>query len=280
MNSADIACNLAKSAGRNTVHLFDVSHDNSTEKRQDMLSVHQINNAIQNDSFILYKQDISPLQGQKTGQHFEILLRMIDAQGNIISPEQFLPIAERYHLCSKIDLWVINSLFNYLNTHQNELSKITAVSINLSAHSLIDSELEKFIIRKLTALNIPAKKICFEITETAAITNIKKARSFIDNIKSLGCKFALDDFGSGHSSYAYIKEFPIDTIKIDGSFISNIIDNPIDFATVKSICDIAKSAGQEIVAEFVENENIVEVLIELGIDYGQGYYFSRPKPLI
>jgi len=279
LNSADIACNLAKNSGRNTVHLFDISNEDSTEKRQDMLSVHQINNAINNDLFVLYKQDIVPLQQQKIGKHFEILLRMIDNHGNIVSPASFLPIAERYQLSSKIDLWVVNAVYEYYTKNSDQVEYIDTVSINLSGHSLTDNNLEKFIINKLATSKLPPEKVCFEITETAAITNIKRARLFMNNIKALGCKFALDDFGSGHSSYAYIKEFPTDKIKIDGTFTTNMMDNPLDYTAVKSICEIAKASGQEVIAEFVEEENVIEALTKLGVDYAQGYYYSKPEPL-
>ena len=280
LNSADVACSLAKNAGRNTVHLFDISNENSAEKRQEMLSVHQINNALSNDLFILYKQDIVPLQQQKSGKHFEILLRMENTMGDIVSPASFFPIAERYQLSSKIDRWVVNAVCEHFIEYQTQLADIDTIAINLSGHSLIDNELEQFIIERLTDSHIPPEKICFEITETAAITNIKRARLFMDNIKALGCQFALDDFGSGHSSYAYIKEFPTDKIKIDGSFITNMMVSPLDYTAVKSICEIAKAANQQVVAEFVENEEVMKALIKLGVDYGQGYYFAKPEALV
>lgn len=279
LNSADIACSLAKNSGRNTVHLFDINNESSTEKRQDMLSVHQINNAIKNNLFVLYKQDIVPLKQKSVGQHFEVLLRMLDGNNKIVSPASFLPIAERYQLSSKIDHWVINAVYDYLSENNDQVKHIDTISINLSGHSLTDDELEKFIINRLKDSELSPEHICFEITETAAITNTKRACLFMNNIKALGCKFALDDFGSGHSSYAYIKELPIDKIKIDGAFITNMLNNPIDYTTVKSICEIAKATHQEIIAEFVEEEKIVDALTELGVDYAQGYYFHKPEPL-
>ena len=280
LNSADVACSLAKSSGRNTVHLFDISSENSAEKRQDMLSVHQINNAIDNNLFVLYKQDIVPLQQQKVGKYFEVLIRMLDSHDQIVSPASFLPIAERYQLSSKIDRWVINAVYDYFVKHNDQIDTIDTISINLLKHSLTDNELEKFIINKLSDGKLPPEKICFEITETAAITNTKRACLFMNNIKALGCKFALDDFGSGHSSYAYIKELPIDKIKIDGSFITNMMNNPIDYTTVKSICEIAKATNLEIIAEFVEDESVIQTLTELGVEYAQGYYFHKPEALI
>jgi len=280
LHSADVACSLAKKAGRNNVHLFDISVEHSVEQREDVLSVHQINNAINNDLFVLYKQDITPLKQQGSGLCFEVLLRMTSTKGDIISPASFFPIAERYHLSSKIDRWVINAVCDYLANNKQLLDKIDMISINLSVHSLIDGELESFIVKCLQNNRLPGTKICFEITETAAISNIKRAKLFMENIKAFGCEFALDDFGSGHSSYAYIKEFPIDKIKIDGSYINSMMENPLDFTTVKSICEIAKTANQEVVAEFVENEKVLKALIKLGVDYAQGYFFHKPEPLI
>lgn len=280
LHSADVACGFAKSAGRNTVRLFDISYDDSAEKRQDTLSVHQINNAISNNLFILYKQDIVHLQQQSSGKYFEILLRMKNAHGDIVSPASFIPTAERYHLTSKIDCWVVNAVCEYFIMHKSQLADIDKISINLSGHSLADKELEKFIIEKLASGQLPAEKIYFEIKETEAIINGNRTRLFMDKIKALGCKFALDDFGSGHSSYENTKEFPTDKIKIDGSLVCNMMENPLDFSTVKSICEISKAENQEVVAKYVEDKKVMQALTKLGVDYGQGYYFSKPEPLI
>ncbi|WP_166424806.1 EAL domain-containing protein [Paraglaciecola sp. 20A4] len=280
LNSADVACGLAKNAGRNTVHLYDATNEQSHNKREDILSVHQINNALDNNHFILYKQDIAALQNSNAGQYFEILLRMKCPKGDIIGPVNFLPIAERYRLTSKIDSWVVNAVFQHFLSRKEQLDGIQTISINLSGHSMNDGELEKFIIEKIANGNIPAEKFCFEITETLAITNIKRARQFMDNIKALGCSFALDDFGSGHSSYTNIRELPTEKIKIAGSFISGMMENPLDYTTVKSICDLAKAANQEVIAKFVEDKKTMEALTKLGVDYAQGYYFCQPTELV
>ena len=280
LNSADIACGLAKNAGRNSVYLYDTCDQVFADNKQQLLSVHHLNNALNNNLFVLYKQDIVPLQQQKVGRVFEILLRMLDNDGKLLSPACFLPVAERYQLTGKIDRWVINAVCDHFMARTEELKSIKTIAINLSGHSLTDNDLETFIINKLTLSQIPANKICFEITETAAIKNINRARLFMNNIKALGCQFSLDDFGSGHSSYAYIKQLPTDKIKIDGAIVANMLTNPIDFTAVKSICEIGKAAKQEIIAEFVEDFRLVEALTTLGVDYAQGYYFSRPEPLI
>jgi EAL domain-containing protein (putative c-di-GMP-specific phosphodiesterase class I) len=280
LHSADVACSFAKSAGRNTVRLFDIGSDDSAEKRQDILSVHQINNAISNDLFILYKQEIVPIQQHSSGKDFEILLRMKNAHGEMVNPASFFPTAERYHLTSKIDCWVVNAVYEYFIKHKSQLAVIDKIAINLSGYSLADNELEKLIIAKLTDGQLPPEKIYFEITETEAITNGNRTRLFMDNIKALGCKFALDDFGRGHSSYENTKEFPADKIKIDGSFICNMMENPLDHAKVKSICEIAKASNQEVVAKYVGDKKVMQALTKLGVDYGQGYYFSTPEPLV
>ncbi|WP_028868258.1 putative bifunctional diguanylate cyclase/phosphodiesterase [Psychromonas arctica] len=280
LNSADIACGLAKNAGRNSVYLYDTCDQVFADNKQKLLSVHYLNHALNNNLFILYKQDIVPLQQQKVGKVFEILLRMLGNDGKLLSPASFLPVAERYQLTGKIDRWVINAVCDHFMVRAEELKSIKTIAINLSGHSLTDNELETFIINKLTQSQIPANKICFEITETAAIKNINRARLFMSNIKALGCQFSLDDFGSGHSSYAYIKQLPTDKIKIDGAIVANMLTNPIDFTAVKSICEIGKAAKQEVIAEFVEDFRLVEALTALGVDYAQGYYFARPEPLV
>jgi len=279
LNSADLACGMAKSSGRNAVCLFENTEQDCPNNKQNLLSVHHLNNALNNDLFVLYKQDIVPLQQQKVGESFEILLRILGNDGQLIGPADFLPVAERYLLTSKIDGWVINAVCEHFKSHYDQLESIETIAINLSGHSLTDNDLETLIIDKFTHCVIPANKICFEITETAAIKNINRARLFMKNIKALGCQFALDDFGSGHSSYAYIKQLPTDKIKIDGAIVANMMTNPIDFTAVKSICEIGKAAKQEIIAEFVEDACLVEVLTALGVDYAQGYYFAKPVPL-
>ncbi|QHJ13298.1 Cyclic di-GMP phosphodiesterase PdeB [Paraglaciecola mesophila] len=279
LNAADVACGLAKSEGRNTVRLYDASQEQVNLKQHDILSVHQINNALKNDQFILYKQDIMPLQNTQVGRYFEVLLRMKGMDGKIISPASFLPIAERYRLTSQIDTWVVSAVFAHFRQNQAQLENTAMIFINLSGHSMNDHELETFIIDKVIKGGIPANKLCFEVTETVAIANIKRAKLFIENIKKLGCCFALDDFGSGHSSYAYLRELPTEKIKIDGTIIANMMDNPLDYTTVKSICEIAKAANQEIIAEFVENEKTVDALTKLGVDFAQGYHFNRPSEL-
>jgi diguanylate cyclase (GGDEF)-like protein len=285
LHSADVACSLAKNDGRNTVHLFDISRVNLMEERHDLLSIHQVNKALSKDQFILYKQNIVPLQQaietlqHKTGKYIEILLRMKDAHGDIVTPSSFLPVAERYQLSSKIDCWVVNAVCKYFSTHQEQLINIDTIAINISGHSLMDNELENTIFGIIKNGQIPPEKICFEITEADAIKHIKRTRLFMNNIKALGCEFALDDFGKTHTSHAYIKKLPTSKIKISEGVIHNILKNSLDYSSVLSICEVAKITNQQVVAKSVEEKEVMQALTELGVDYAQGYYLSYPEAL-
>ncbi|ARN74665.1 EAL domain-containing protein [Oceanicoccus sagamiensis] len=279
LGTADIACNLAKESGRNAVHAFDKAHDNLSLREEKMVSIHQIDAALSNGDFVLYKQDIVSLSDTPQDSGIEILLRMKNKEGGLIGPDQFLPVADRYNKIVEIDRCVVATAFNWFDAHPSVLKDLAFVSINLSVKSLSNKRFENFVIDTVVHSHVPARKICFEITETAAIDNITRVQGFMNNVKAIGCTFALDDFGSGHSSYSYIKDLPSDALKIDGSFVVGMLQNPLDYAAVKSICEISKAANQKIVAEFVENEAIVAQLKELGVDYAQGYYFSKPEPL-
>jgi EAL domain-containing protein (putative c-di-GMP-specific phosphodiesterase class I) len=204
---------------------------------------------------------------------------MVDESGSLISPNVFLPAAERYHLMTKIDKWVIENQFNYLSEHPEHLAALELCSINLSGPSLTASGFLKQVIDRLDHYQIPAKKICFEITETAAISNLTDATTFIEAMHNKGCSFALDDFGTGLSSFAYLKYLPVDFLKIDGLFVKGIVDDPIDYAMVKSIHEVGRVMGKKTVAEFVENTEIGLKLKEIGIDYSQGYGIAKPCPI-
>ncbi|WP_077339981.1 putative bifunctional diguanylate cyclase/phosphodiesterase [Pseudocolwellia agarivorans] len=279
LHSADVACSLAKNAGRNKVHLFDISQESSQEKRQVMLPVHQINNALENNLFVLFKQEITPLQNKTVGKHIEILLRMKDAQGELVKPASFFPIAARYQLCSQIDLWVVNAVCEHFMEQHEQLKCIDTIAINVSGHALIDNELALFISKKLSNNLHLAEKICFEISQASAIENLQKTCLFINNLKALGCKFALDRFVKAHTSDSYLEELSTDKIKIDGSLIRNMMENPLDYSSVKAICAMATATNQQVIATHIEDKKVVDALTKLGVDYGQGYYFAKPEPL-
>ena len=195
-------------------------------------------------------------------------------------PGAFLPAAERYDLMSKIDRWVIKTAFRELNEHEDLLERLYFCSINLSGQSLIEHDFLAFIIEQLNGYAMDPEKICFEITETAAIANLRTATAFIDKLRGLGCKFALDDFGSGLSSFGYLKNLKVDFLKIDGMFVKDIVDDPIDRAMVKSINEIGQVMGMKTIAEFVENDEIKLILSGIGIDYVQGFGIGKPMPFI
>lgn len=277
LSYADIACYAAKESGRNRIHVYQAD-DNELVKRQgEMRWLAQIKLALEKDDFVLYAQPIEPVRGNGSQElHFEILLRLQDVEGNIIPPIAFLPAAERYDLMTHIDRWVVNKAFACLLDKNMDNCLL---SINLSGQSLGDESFLDFIINELRSLNIPSHSICFEITETAAISNYSNALKFITRLRKEGCYFSLDDFGSGLSSFGYLKNFPVDFLKIDGSFVKDMIDDPIDYAMVVAINQIGHVMNIKTIAEFVENHDILKKLETIGVDYAQGYGIARPMPL-
>ena len=279
LKRADIACYAAKDAGRNRVHVYLPEDEDMSQRHGEMQWVSQINNALEENLFQLFVQSIEPL-AEKTASsiHYEFLLRM-DLAGDIISPNQFLPAAERYYMASKIDRWVVDSIFNLLANNPGFLSSLYLCTLNISGQSIAEPDFLTYVVHRLNAFALPGDKICFELTETAAISNLANASRFIHRLKEFGCKFALDDFGSGLSSFGYLKTLPVDYLKIDGLFVKDIVDDQIDFAMVKSIHEIAHVMGKITIAEFVENDAIKNKLREIGVDYVQGYAISRPCPV-
>ncbi len=278
LRDADAACYLAKDSGRNRIHIYHPDDSNIVKRHGEMKWVERIYHALENNQFTLYAQIIEPLSN-KPGKHYELLIRMIDQGGDDIPPGLFLPAAERYNLISKIDTWVIEHAFKLLTNHSQFLNNISFCSINLSGHSMADLDFLDFVVTQLRQTGIDGKKICFEITETAAISNLSMAVKFMSTLRGKGCKFALDDFGSGLSSFAYLKNLPVDYLKIDGIFIKDIVDDPIDHAMVRSINEIGQVMGMKTIAEFVENDVIKGMLKEIGVDYAQGYGIAKPVPL-
>jgi len=280
MSIADASCYSAKDGGRNRVHVAEQDDMQIATRRGEMQWVSKITQALNNNSFRLYYQRIEPLATetqQATG--IELLLRMQDEDGELISPGAFIPAAERYSLMAQLDRWVVSKAFEWLSDNPQLNSELFKCAINLSGQSFSDERFLDEVKQDLTGLDIDPSIICFEITETAAISNLAKAIEFIDELKALGCCFALDDFGSGLSSFAYLKNLSVDFIKIDGMFVKDIAHDSIDKEMVRSITSIAKAMGKETIAEFVENEEIKQILIEMDVDYIQGYHVEKPKPL-
>ncbi|MDJ0940473.1 MAG: EAL domain-containing protein [Woeseiaceae bacterium] len=277
LSAADSACAAAKEAGRNRIHSFQENDIDLMRRRREMQWAARINNALEENRFELFRQTIQPLQADEDGAHYEILLRMRDENGGIISPGLFIEAAERYGITPSIDRWVIRSAFRWLVSEADERERLALCSINLSGQSLGDEKFLPFVVEQFQMSGLDATKICFEITETAAIASYSQANRFINALKELGCKFALDDFGTGLSSFGYLKHFPVDFLKIDGSFVKEILHDPIDREMVRSINEIGHLTGKKTIAEFAENEEIITMLRGMGIDYAQGYGVSEPK---
>jgi diguanylate cyclase (GGDEF)-like protein len=280
LSSADAACHAAKEKGGNRVFMFNNSDTELAERHGHMRWVSRINRALDEGRFRLSFQPIAPvIPGDDSPLHYELLIRMQDEFGNMIAPGAFLPAAELYGLSTKLDRWVLSTAFAWLDKHPRHVGELSLCAINLSGHSLGDEQFLDFVIDLFVTSRVPASKICFEITETAAIANLEHASRFIGTLKALGSRFALDDFGSGLSSFAYLKTLPVDFLKIDGMFIRDIHEDPIHLAMVQSINEVGHLMGMETVAEFVECDAIIKVLRELGVDYAQGYGICPPRPL-
>lgn len=280
LSDVDSACYLAKEAGRNRIHLFAENDESIKKKRDELQWVDRIEQAIELGSFVLYAQKIQPTRNYSESRpHFEVLVRMIEDNGEFIPPGAFLPAAERYNLTTKIDQWVIENTFRWLAGNREFLSSLGVCFINMSGQSISDSSVSPFVLELLNRYKIPADQICFEVTETATIANLSTAIRIIDTLRERGCLFALDDFGTGLSSFEYLKNLNVDFIKIDGIFVRDIIANKYDQAIVNAINEIGKTLGLLTVAEFVETQELIEQLEEIGVDFVQGYGVCRPQPI-
>ena len=275
LKNADAACYVAKDLGRSRIHLYHPDDAELSQRHGEMQWVSRINQALEDDRYCLYAQPIVALDN-KPSKHLELLLRMIDEKGKIIPPGSFLPAAERYNLMELLDRWVIKRAFSLLIANPGFLAQADFVSINLSGQSLNSAAFLDFVTSELKSSKIQARKICFEVTETAAISNLSAASTVISKLIELGCQFALDDFGSGLSSFGYLKNLPVKYLKIDGMFVKD--NNTIDLAMVKSINDIGQVMGMETIAEFVENDEIKQILKQIGVNYAQGYGTGKPRP--
>ncbi|MGB5178924.1 MAG: EAL domain-containing protein [Gammaproteobacteria bacterium] len=283
MIEADLACHEAKDAGGDRLHIYHRADQGLARRHSEMQWVSRVKEAIKSDRLVLYCQAIVPvITDINAGHHFEVLVRMIDDNGDIITPDNFLPAAERYNLMTSLDRWVVSHSFSWYAGHRMNagISGLDTIAINLSGASVSDTGFMDHIKAEMQNHEVPAGLVCFEITETAAIANLEAATGFIRELKRLGCRFSLDDFGSGLSSFTYLKNLPVDYLKIDGSFVRDMETDAIDCAMVSSIHQLAGVIGIKTIAEFVENDGILDKLAEIGIDYAQGYGISRPVPLL
>ncbi len=276
---ADTACHVAKEEGRNRYSLYCLDDKELRRREQEMESVNLVHDALANQRIELFAQRIIALNDDEPGMHFEILVRIRNSKGDYISPGIFMPASERYNIAHMIDKEVVSQTLDWFEGNPVALAELSQVAINLSGHSMGNREFIQFLLTRLEESVVPCHKVCLEITETAAMSNMSQAIEFFTKLKDLGCLIALDDFGSGLSSFGYLQKLPVDIVKIDGIFVRDIDVNEMDHLMVRSINDLAKQMGKRTVAEFVENTRIIDQLMELGVDYAQGYIIGKPQPL-
>ena len=280
LNASETARNVSKERGRNTIHVLDMDDSNLLQRKEQIRWVGKIQSALRDDRFLLYAQLIEPLKKNGYKQHYEALLRLQDDDGSVILPGKFLPAAENFYLMSSIDYWVIDRTFSELAQFRQGSEQGCGISINLSGQSLGDPiGLAAYIENKLEHYQLNSQDICFEITESTAIANIDDARVFIDQLSARGYEFSLDDFGTGLSSFAYLKNLRVNYLKIDGSFVSDIVEDQVCASMVAAINQVGHAMQLKTVAEFVENDAISRKLVEIGVDFGQGYSLGMPQPL-
>lgn len=281
LQAADNACYLAKEAGRNRIHVYHEDGQAMTERREEMHWISILTQALEQDRFELHAQKIFAFGDEQAQlpQHYELLIRMVDTDGQPILPTVFIRAAERYNLMVSIDRWVVEHTLFWL-ANQNGENALTLWGINLSGQSLGDEHFLDFVLQLLDQTGVRGEQLCFEITETAAISNLARAKIFIQAVRQRGCKMALDDFGSGLSSFAYLKTLHVDYLKIDGIFVKDMVDDEFDLAMVRSINEIGQLLGMLTIAEFVESPMILERIRELGVDAAQGFEVGMPERLI
>ncbi len=275
MSQADVACYAAKDMGRNRVHVYEFEDSHASNRHRELSWVANINDSILNDRFCLYAQPIISVANPMATRMYEVLLRVKDDNGNIISPGKYIPAAERFNLMRDVDEWVMINILQKISDNP----KLPCLFINLSANSITDKEFCAFAESELKRHCIQQNQLCFEITETSAIKNIQQARTFMSALKDYNCQFALDDFGSGMSSFTYLKNLPVDYLKIEGSIVSDMINDQIDHAMVAAINQIGRVMKIKTIAEHVESTATLEQLKTIGVDYAQGYHIDEPFPI-
>lgn len=287
--AADQACYLAKEQGRNRIHVYQEADVMLAQRHGEMLWISRLKEAFERQYFRLYAMPIVHLH-DGLESHDEVLLRIRNSKGDLILPGAFIPAAERYDMMISIDRWVIRAVCHHIQSIRDSLPVALAqiencrrapalYSVNLSGMSLADTHLQDYIIEQFVQYAVAPEQICFEITETAVIANLPKAQVFMHKLRALGCRFSLDDFGSGFSSFGYLKALPVDYLKIDGVFVRDIATNTINRAMVKAINEVGHVMGLKTVAEYVEDEATLAIIRELGVDYAQGYAVGNLRPL-
>lgn len=278
-SAADAACYVAKDTGRNRIHIYQPDDDAVLKRHGEMQWVHRLSSAFDHNRFVLYAQPIAHVDGDRLVSHYEILVRMQDDKGEIIPPGAFIPAAERYNLMPVMDRWVIRKTLEMIRDAQGELAfPPVECAINLSGQSLCDDELLTYVVDLFDETGIPCESISFEVTETAAVANLTRAKRFISVLRGMGCSFSLDDFGAGLSSFGYLKSLPVDYLKIDGAFVRDMVIDRVDHAMVRSINEIGHLMGLKTIGEYAEDEMVLEALRKAGVDYAQGNAISPPRP--
>ncbi|MEX2489518.1 MAG: DUF1631 family protein, partial [Pseudomonadales bacterium] len=280
LTGADTACIAAKEAGRDRIHVYE-SGDEEMERRRDVMEfVAQIDSALAEDRFVLNCQKIAPIDPESEDHvHYEILLTVLGDDGNPLPPQDFIVAAETYNRMGHIDRWVIKNAFKFIASNVLKLEGLDAFSINISGNSMREEGFMEFVLDQFHETRLPTSRICFEITETSAIGSLEDAIDFMERLKVIGVKFSLDDFGTGLSSYSYLRSLPVDYLKIDGIFVKDLKTSPTDYAVVKSINEIGHFMGKKTIAEFVEDDEILEMLREIGVDFAQGWGVEKKMPI-
>jgi len=279
MQAADSACYAAKEAGRNRVHVWFDTDQALQERQSEMQWTSRIELALDEDRFVLYAQQIAPLGPQAPGLRAEVLLRLCEAGGPLILPGAFLPAAERFHLASRIDRWVLSKVIAWMQA-QPSLAALEQLAVNLSGQSIGDRAFHRWALQQLHAAGPEiCQRLCLEITETAAVTSLSDAAVFIQQLREVQVRVSLDDFGAGASSFGYLKSLGVDTLKIDGQFIRDLVTDPLDEAAVRCFVDVAQVVGLRTVAEFVDDPAVLSRLQAMGVDFAQGFLMHSPRPL-
>lgn len=276
--AADAACYVAKDSGRNRLHVYQPDDDAVVQRHGEMQWVHRLSSAFDSDSFKLFAQPIAHVKGDHVVSHYEVLVRMVDENGRIIPPGAFIPAAERYNLMPMIDRWVIRKTLEMLREAQGDMAfPPIECAINLSGQSFTDDHFLEYVVDLFDETGIPCESISFEVTETAAVANLSRATRFISVLRGMGCSFALDDFGAGLSSFGYLKNLPVDYLKIDGGFVRDMVHDQVDRAMVESINQIGHIMGLKTIGEYAEDERVLFALELAGVDYAQGHAIAPPQ---
>jgi len=280
MAAAEIACKAAKDGGRDRIEIFEQDNTTLVRRSEEIEWIGRVQEALRDDHFVLYCQPVLPVEERTNPPHFEILIRMRDHNGEILAPITFLPAAERYQLMPMVDRWVVHNSLKVLGSCWKSFADVDPVfCVNLSGQSFANPGFQAFIIDEIRDAGVPPQNICFEVTETAAIANIDDAVTFMTSLKKFGCRFSLDDFGAGLSSFGYLKVLPVDYLKIDGSFVREVTNDEISQTMVDAMCQIGKTMQLTMVAEFVGDDATRDALAAIGIDYVQGFHIGKPVPV-